>query len=129
MEVEKAATSRLVGGARREGWRRWRWRDGWSHTHVWRIKIRRLPRLGRSFLRTEGTRPTPGAPLRVPVPGREVPITSGWKNQRELRLREAEAAGAPGSSLKGPRTDLSDSLPLSLEGRQLEGHQRHTGKN
>ena len=48
---------------------------GWSHTHMWQIKI------SRDISGAKGPCPTPGPPSRVPAPGREVSITSGCKNQ------------------------------------------------
>ena len=35
---------------------------------------------------------------RIPMPGREVPITAGCKNHQGVWLSEMEASGVPGSS-------------------------------
>lgn len=53
---------------------------GWAHSYVWQMKI------GRDILASEvppevqgGLSPTPDPEPRVPVPERDVPITSGCK--------------------------------------------------
>nr|KAF6425249.1 hypothetical protein HJG59_009292 [Molossus molossus] len=94
---------------------------------MWWIKIRTVPHLGRSFLRSEGVPISQQAPqLRVPVPGREVPITSGWKNQQELKLRMLEPQAVPH---KGPM-DLPRLTPsgLQLRGGSLKGTRDILGK-
>ena len=71
---------------------------GWSHTQVWQIKI------GRDISATEDLPEEGGIPAqhqtpqpRVPVPGREVPISSGCKKpagieaERDRGLLESQA--------------------------------------
>ena len=75
----------------------------WSQTHVRQRKI------GRDILATEFFLEERGVPVphqdpqpRVPVPGREGPITSGCENQKGLWMSEIEAFGDPGISLNEP---------------------------
>lgn len=51
-------------------------------------------KIGRDTLAAE----VPTEERGIPVPGREVPVTSGCNNQWGLWLNETEAAGVPGSS-------------------------------
>ena len=69
---------------------------GWFHTHKW-LKIRRgmLSAEVPPPQRVRGPSSTPGHQPRVPVPGRQVPITSGCKNQWELKLRETKYIWSP----------------------------------
>ena len=58
---------------------------GWSHTHMWQIKLRRD--ILAVKLTPEGQRtlnPHQAPQSRVPEPGREVLITSGYKNLEEI---------------------------------------------
>ena len=66
---------------------------------------------------------------KVPVPRREVPITSGCKNQQESKLWKTETSTVQSSSSQGPCTYLL-ALPLSSStGQQTKSHQRHTWRN
>ena len=61
---------------------------------------------------------------RVPVPGREVPMTSGCKTQQESRLRDMEDFWSPRKFLlKGLHTDLLGLAPSELQqwGSSLKG--------
>ena len=64
-----------------------------------------------------------------PVPGKEVPIISGFENQQGLWLSEMKAFGVPGIPLKTPVHRLTQpySLWAPTLGQQLERHQEHTG--
>lgn len=83
------------------------------HPCVWRLRI------GRGVLAAEvppkgakGPGPTPGSQPRVPVPGRDVPSTSGCKNQRGWWLSGSQGCGSRGHPLKGPSRELTaDGLP------------------
>ena len=69
---------------------------------------------------------------RVPEPRRQIPIDSGYKNQRELgswkKLQDSQK-----TPLKEPATDLviTQTHPRwdSAPGKQLEGYQCHLGIN
>ena len=79
------------------------------------------------------TSSTSGTPhVRVPVPEREVPITSGCKNQQWLSLRETEGFWSLRQFLlKGLHINWRDLLPLSSStgvAKQPERHQRHRGR-
>ena len=50
------------------------------------------------YLRSEGSQAHSRPPTQDPVPGGEVVIIYGYKNQWGLRLWETETAGLPGSS-------------------------------
>ena len=60
---------------------------------------------------------------RVAEPRREVPITSGYKNQQGLWLREMEGFWNPGQFLKGQCMDLLGLIPSELQcwGSSLKG--------
>ena len=63
-------------------------------THMWQIKIGRGISAAEVPPRGQGIQDPHQAPhLRVPVPGREIPITLGCKNHEELMLREMRVAG------------------------------------
>lgn len=90
-------------------------RNGWSHTHVWRLRIGRdvsaveVP-LGGVLAPHRAPRP------RAPVPGREVP-TTGCENQRRWWPSDTEPARVSDDPLKGPapdspRTDLLVGAPV-----------------
>ena len=82
---------------------------GWSHTHMWWIKIQE------GYLRSKESQPHTRLPqARFPVLGRYICINFGYKNQWGLsqwkKLLESQAV-----SLKKPTQGLtySDSQPLS----------------
>lgn len=67
---------------------------------------------------------------RVPVPGREVPMTSGCENQQRLWLRETESCRNSRHSSRVHTQTYLDSLPLSSSiGEQLHKHQGQMGRN
>ena len=80
---------------------------GWPHSHVRQIKIGGISWL--EFPLVEQVLPAPhqASHLRILVPGREVPIPSGCKNQQGLWLGEMEDLWSSRQFLlKGPCTDL-----------------------
>ena len=90
---------------------------GWFHTHKW-LKIRRgmLSAEAPPPQRVRGPSSTPGHQPRVPVPGRQVPITSGCKNQWELKLRETKFVWSPRQFLlKDLYTYLLELTPSELQ--------------
>ena len=70
---------------------------------------------------------------RVSVPEREIPITSGCKNQWGLRLSDNEGYWSPRHSSYRARAGACRGLlglaPSALLGQPLKRHQGHTGRN
>ena len=68
------------------------WNGLVPHPHVVEKKLKR------DISGMKGPSPAPEPPAQGPVPGREITITSGYKNQLGLRLWKTETARIPGSS-------------------------------
>ena len=124
LEINKEATKRLVGGVGRG--------VGWSHTHVWGIKIRKDISAMEAPWGVRGPSPTPG-PLTQGSCDRKISphnfwleIPAGMEAKGDIGLLESQAV-----PLKGPAHGFTQlhSLWAPALGQQLERKQGHIGRN
>ena len=116
-DFKKPHSPRWIGGAETQ--------NGWSHTHVWWIKI------GRDTSWVRDPSPRPHHPAQSSCARKLSPPTSGCENKWGLRQRKKlwESQKTP---LRGPTKDLrhmqTHSLWDSAPGQQVIRHQWHMGR-